>query len=301
MTRQTYRDTQQKLNDNASTIRIAAQQEVDSMAQTLKVMSNYENLVNDPLSFFNAVFEEATPSSINRHVQRFVNQGMDETEVRSAMSYMYMRGLEIKAGKKTEIVANDPTQVLGDASVIIHYVNTPKHQAVMKAVLGDEHYKGMVGFAEWTDFAIGNGMGFRANPALAGMSIESVFSRVFNLARGMVSPIYVATEVSVRTMMQRNQSLVSLALSDRVAARIMDKMLNRPKEITRKDLQIFSLRIQNYVASDIIRNGGEVPTLEEIFGEEVAKGQSEIVEEDDARIEAARQKQIEALIPAETI
>lgn len=301
VTRQTYRDTQQKLNDNASTIRIAAQQEVDSIAQTLKVMSNYENLVNDPLSFFNTVFEEATPSSINRHVQRFVNQGMDETEVRSAMSYMYMRGLEIKAGKKTEIVANDPTQVLGDASVIIHYVNTPKHQAVMKAVLGDEHYKGMVGFAEWTDFAIGNGMGFRANPALAGMSIESVFSRVFNLARGMVSPIYVATEVSVRTMMQRNQSLVSLALSDRVAARIMDKMLNRPKEITRKDLQIFSLRIQNYVASDIIRNGGEVPTLEEIFGEEVAKGQSEIVEEDDARIEAARQKQIEALIPAETI
>ncbi len=301
VTRQTYRETQQKLNDNQSTIRIAAQQEVDKMSNTLKVMSNYENLVNDPLSFFNTVFEEATPDSINRHVQRFVNQNMDETEVRAAMSYMYMRGLEIKAGKKTEIVANDPTQVLGDASVIIHYVNTPKHQAVMRAVLGDEHYKVMEGIADWSDFAIGNGMGFRANPALAGMSVESVFSRVFNLARGMVSPIYVATEVSVRTMMQRNQSLISLALNDRVAARIMDKMLNRPKEITRKDLQLFGLRIQNYIASDIVRNGGEVPTLEQIIGEEAAKGQSEIVEEDDARIEAERQKQIEALSPAETI
>ena len=171
----------------------------------------------------------------------------------------------------------------------------------MRAVLGDEHYKVMEGIADWSDFAIGNGMGFRANPNLAGMSVESVFSRVFNLARGMVSPIYVATEVSVRTMMQRNQSLVSLALSDRVAARIMDKMLNRPKELTRKDLQLFGLRIQNYIASDIIRNGGEVPTLEQIIGEEAAKGQSEIVEEDDARIEAERQKQIEALSPAETI
>tara|TARA_R110002020_G_scaffold115219_2_gene264935 strand:+ start:444 stop:5297 length:4854 start_codon:yes stop_codon:yes gene_type:complete len=301
VTRQIYRDTQDKLNNNASTIRTMAQQDVDKMSQTLKVMSNYENLVNDPLSFFNTVFEEATPDSINRHVQRFVNQGMDETEVRSAMAYMYMRGLEVKAGKKTEIVANNPTQVLGDASVLIHYVNTPRHQKVMKAVLGEEHFEQVKGMATWSDFAIGNGMGFRANPALAGMSVESVFSRVFNLARGMVSPIYVATEVSVRTMMQRNQSLISLALSDRVAARIMDKMLNRPKEITRKDLQLFGLRIQNYIASDIIRNGGEVPTLEQILGQEAAKGQSEIVEEEDARIEAERQKQIQAFSPAETI
>jgi len=93
--------------------------------------------------------------------------------------------------------------------------------------------------------------------------------------------------------MQRNQSLISLALNDRVAARIMDKMLNRPKELTRKDLQLFGLRIQNYIASDIVRNGGEVPTLEQIIGEEAAKGQSEIVEEDDARIEAERQLKLE--------
>jgi len=301
VTRKTYRETQEALNNNKSAIRQAAQQEVDATANTLKIMGGYDNLINNPKQFFDTVFENATEDSINRHVQRFVAQGMNEKEVRSAMAYMYIRGLEIKSGKKTEMVANEPAQVIADSSVLIDYVNTPRHAKVMRSVLGDEHFKIMKNIAEWADFAIGNGMGFRANPELQGMSVESVFSRVFNLARGMVSPIYVATEVSVRTMMQRNQSLISFALNDRVAARIMSKMLNRPKEITRKDLKLFGLRIQNYVASDIIRNGGEVPTLEQILGEDNILSQDEIVTKDDRRLEELQRKRIEELSPVEEI
>jgi hypothetical protein len=301
VTRQAYRDNRKAIMSNESTLRQAAQQEVDQLANTLKIMGSYEALVSNPLQFFNTVFENATPKSINDLVKKFTDQNMDEGQVRAALGYMYMRGLEIKSGKKTELVAGDATQVVGDVSVLIDYVETKRHAAVMKAVLGEEHYQQMKGIASWADFAMGNGMGFRAMPDLAGMSVESVFSRVFNLARGMVSPIYVATEVSVRQLMMRNQSLISVALSDRTVARIMDKMLNRPKEVTRKDLQLFGLRINNYLAAEIIRNGGEVPMLEEALGEDFGKGQADIVRDLEAEDEAELQKRIEALDPAETI
>ena len=294
VTRQAYRDNRKAIMNNESTLRQAAQQEVEQLSNTLKIMSSYESLVSNPLQFFNTVFENADVNSIERFVKRFVDQDMDEDQVRAAMGYMYMRGLEIKSNKRTELVAGDATQVVGDVSVLIDYVETPRHAKVMKAVLDEEHYQQMKGIATWADAAMGNGMGFRANPDLAGMSVESVFSRVFNLARGMVSPIYVATEVSVRQLMMRNQSLISVALSDRTVARIMDKMLNRPKEVTRKDLQLFGLRINNYLAAEILRNGGEVPMLEEALGKEFGKGQSDLVRDEEKRMDETQKRRIEA-------
>lgn len=278
-TRAVYNSTRNKLNDNESNIRIAAQQEVDKYAQTLKVMSEYTGITNDPEAFFKVVFENADANSIERHVKRFVDQGMDETEVRKTMAYMYVRGMELKSGKKTELVAGEPAQVVGDVATLVNYVNTPRYAETMKAVLGEEHYNIMKEISEWADFSAGNGMGFRANPNLQGMSVESVFSRVFNLARGMVSPIYVASEISIRTLMQRNQSLISFAMNDRVAARIMAKIMTKPKTVSRKDLELFTLRINNYVAEDLVRRGGEVPGLESMFGPELGKGQTEIVED----------------------
>ncbi len=274
-----YNSTRSKLNNNESSIRQAAQQEVDKYAQTLKIMSEYTGITNDPEAFFKVVFENADYSSINRHVKRFVDQGMNETEVRKTMAYMYVRGLEIKSGKKTELVAGEPAQVVGDVTTLVNYVETPRYAETMKAVLGEEHYNIMKDISEWANFSAGNGMGFRANQNLQGMSVESVFSRVFNLARGMVSPIYVASEISVRTLMQRNQSLISFALNDRVAARIMAKIMTKPKTVSRKDLELFTLRINNYIAEDLVRRGGEVPALEAMFGPELGKGQTEIVED----------------------
>jgi hypothetical protein len=61
------------------------------------------------------------------------------------------------------------------------------------------------------------------------------------------------------------------------------------------------LRIQNYVASDIIRNGGEVPTLEQILGEENILSQDEIVTKEDRRLEEVKRERIEALNPVEEI
>ena len=44
-------------------------------------------------------------------------------------------------------------------------------------------------------------------------------------------------------------------------------------------MELFTLRINNYIAEDLVRRGGEVPALEAMFGPELGKGQTEIVED----------------------
>jgi hypothetical protein len=110
------------------------------------------------------------------------------------------------------------------------------------------------------------------------MSVESIFSRVFNLARGMVSPIYVATEVSTRAMMRRNQSLIRLALSDRQAGGVIAKLLTSDKPLSRADMNLLALRLKNYVATDVIRTGSEMESLNALLGEEATASQDVLVE-----------------------
>jgi hypothetical protein len=96
----------------------------------------------------------------------------------------------------------------------------------------------------------------------------------------MVSPIYVGTELTARALMIQQQTLIGLALGDKVAARIIGEMLNSPKPVSRADMKLLGKRIENYLVTDIIRSGGEMPTLNQLLGEEVSKPQAELVEEE---------------------
>ena len=98
------------------------------------------------------------------------------------------------------------------------------------------------------------------------MSLESAFSRAFNIARGMVSPLYVGTEVSTRLIMHRNESLIKMALSDREAAGIMAKVLSNPAGgISSEDIKTLGLRLRNYIAKDLIVSGGTLPTVDQVI------------------------------------
>ena len=143
---------------------------------------------------------------------------------------MYLKGIDAKTGRKKSnpVGTEDAIDVIKDATVLIDMTKDSAKAAVMKKVLGQEHFEEMQDIADWASFAIGDGLGFRADPDIRQMSVDSAFSRIFNLARGMVSPIYVATEVSTRAMMLQRQTLIQLALSDRVAARIIGRMLSSP-------------------------------------------------------------------------
>ena len=303
-TRRTWTRMRDEINSNTSVLRIAAQAEVDEMNIILRDMENYEQLVNKPTAFFDTVFENATLESIDNLIIKFTDQGMSEADVRAGLKYMYLKGIDAKTGRKKSNPAGteDVIDVIKDATVLIDMTKDSAKAAVMKKVLGQEHFEEMQDIADWASFAIGDGLGFRADPDIRQMSVDSAFSRVFNLARGMVSPIYVATEVSTRAMMLQRQTLIQLALSDRVAARIIGRMLSSPKAISREDIKVLGTRINNYIATGVIRSKGEVPAVDAIFGsDDATKTQEELAEEETARQYAKEQEMLRQIQSGEII
>jgi len=90
-----------------------------------------------------------------------------------------------------------------------------------------------------------------------GMSTNEAISRAYNIARGMVSPSYVVTEVTLRLMQKHNSDVMLLALQSKDAARIMEKMLRYPKLVTKKELNAFDTLLTEFFATEVARYGLE--------------------------------------------
>ena len=281
--RNSFKDIKQNVEEQGSILKIAAQQEVDEVARATKKMQRIQQLVENPEGFFERVFVQGTPESVETAIRQFEAGGMKREEIMTGLKYMYVKGLYGKAGTKYAHGSglNPVVEEMKDITVLIDNVNDPAKFKMMEFILGKEHADEMKDMALWADIASGNGYGFRASPDTRGMSIDSMFARVFNLARGMVSPLYLLTEVSTRVLLAQNQTLVNLALNDRQAAKIINNILVRPEsaEIPISDLELLAARIQNYLATELIRSGNEgLPSLEELLGEEVPDTLKEAVE-----------------------
>ena len=100
-----------------------------------------------------------------------------------------------------------------------------------------------------------------AGDAIAkGMSANEAISRAYNIARGMVSPQYIASEVAVKLMQKNSADAFYLAIQSKEAAAIMDKMLRTPKMITPKELKTFNTLLIEFACTDVIRKGQEEAT-----------------------------------------
>ena len=92
------------------------------------------------------------------------------------------------------------------------------------------------------------------------MSVNQAISRAYNIARGMVSPAYIGTEAAVRLMQKNNSDALFLALQNKDAAKIMEKMLATPKLMTKAELDTFDTLLINFVATDVVRKGQQEAT-----------------------------------------
>lgn len=285
--RQKFNDIRDEINDQGSELNIAARDEIQRSQKILGTDETFTGLIKDPAKFFDVVFENANARSIENVVESFVRQGMDEIEVRRSLAYMYQRGFFEKMGTQVEFPhgAQKTITTLREPQMLADYVYTERKAEVMRAVLGDEHFEDMKLFADYSRMVIGDGAGFRSAPDIRAMSLDSMFSRVFNIARGLVSIPYVATEVTGRMMLLRKQKMLRLAMSDRQAAEILAKIVKNPDEINRADLELLTLRTKIYLAKGIFESGGEIPALDEILGEDATKRQELLVEEADIRQE----------------
>lgn len=293
--RGSYNTLMKDANTADSTLRIASQREYEKDLDINKQLTELMKNAGDPTSFFTQNFATATPASIQDLRTKLTSQGMKAEDVDYALKNMYVRGLMELTGHryvKTSAL-NDAREEISDLTVLIDHVNNPTKRRIMDEVLGTEHAQHMEDIAEWGIFASGNGAGFRALPDTKGMSIDSAIARFFNLSRGLVSPQYVATEVGLRVMLKRRQSLIKFALQDRTAAGILGKMMSNPKAITNKDINSLSLRVRTYILAGeggILRTEGEIPALDVFLGItfDAEEGTMTITEKEAAALEEQR-------------
>lgn len=263
------------MKDEKGAVRIAANALVDDKKRVLAELEKASAGVTNPKKYFQDNFQNATPESIDTFIDDLVGKGMSRDSAESSVKYMYLRGIfEISGERKTfnqlaEFEKNPIRSEITDTQKFIDIALDPTKNKVAEKILGldNNHNTFIQDIGKWINYAGGSPKGFQPRADTKEMTIDNVFSRAFNLARGMVSPLYVGTEVAVRMLLERNQSLLSVALKDKQAAKIMAEIIRNPEKIIDRDIKTLGDRVKIYILEEAItNNNGKLPTLAEFIG-----------------------------------
>ena len=102
-----------------------------------------------------------------------------------------------------------------------------------------------------------------------GMGMNQVISRSFNLARGMVSPQYVAAEFAVSLASHAGLDLMKLAARNEEANDLIIKMLKFPKQMTKADVNNFQTLVTEFVITEFGEMGLNGVQVLEDYGRRV--------------------------------
>ena len=143
-----------------------------------------------------------------------------------------------------------------EAITIVSDLDNPNVTAILEEFMDDDHIAFLQDIGEYMMYASGTSANaFKPKNQLNAININNVISRAFNIARGMVSPTYVATEFALRLMTQNDINALSLAASDKEAAKIMQKILETPGEITDNDVKTLGTVIKSLLARTMAKKG----------------------------------------------
>lgn len=97
-----------------------------------------------------------------------------------------------------------------------------------------------------------------------GFAITEILSRVYNLARGMVSPAYVGSEFAVRVSLNAAQDMVKMAAGDPDAARVLKDVLLYPENMDTVKLKEFNILIYDFLVTELARSN--ITRIQEFVG-----------------------------------
>jgi|TARA_A100000171_G_scaffold4136_1_gene3392 hypothetical protein len=85
--------------------------------------------------------------------------------------------------------------------------------------------------------------------------VNKLISRAFNIRRGMVSPQYVAAEMSVALATAAGIDIMKLAAVDKDSAKFMSQFLQYPENMTKAEIAVGSNLITNFVITEFANLG----------------------------------------------
>lgn len=137
------------------------------------------------------------------------------------------------------------------------------HREKLVNVLGDEHVDYLENITKF--LARSKDMSVRLDGMTSGYSLNEGLSRLYNISRGMVSPLYVTSEFAVRLAARSNIDVLQLAAGNRDAAEIIYKMFKTPELVTQPDMKTLNAALSEFVFTEMARNDMFAPELNEMF------------------------------------
>jgi hypothetical protein len=244
-----------------------------------KAMDSLQTLTNlkDPMSFYEEFIGADAYGDIDLLRSQFMEtMGRDPalagvdlgTLFDNAIYNMAYRGIIQKGGygPKAKAATDELKGLLGENITVHGFVNTlgalgelenPQVVRNLEKVMPPKQVKDLKNILtylakqEYADTAMSLALNVK------GMSANEALSRAYNIARQMVSPTYVASEVTIRLMQKKGADALLLAMQSPDAAAIMSKMMRFPKLVTPKELSTFDTLVQEFMLTEVARKGQE--------------------------------------------
>jgi len=185
------------------------------------------------------------------------------------MVYHITEGLLKRAGKQRS--ENTLTGLDGLPFQLTEFTNAgqlatdltdPNTQRILRNIgFEDKHIGYLEDMARYFEYAQGSSYArYDVYGNVRSISPNELISRAFNLARGMVSPTYVAGEFSARILISKQQELIGLAAQSTEAARILSDILQNPKAVAKNDIKTLAVLMKEFAATKLFQLGAKAPS-----------------------------------------
>lgn len=223
---------------------------------------------SNPKAFYQKFVLEGSPEAFDAQrelaVALLTRTGMDADAAADAFDAaaknLVSRALMEQGGLKA--VQGRTITGLNQDKKVVHQFTTPEvmlddiqdNRELLNNIMGSEHVDYLEEITEFLNMSSMSEFGPGSfEGVVRGYGTNEALSRVYNMARGMVSPLYVTSEFAVRLAAQANIEMLQLAGQDMNAARIMTNMLKYPELITRKDMDYLEKITVGFVIKETLK------------------------------------------------
>lgn len=234
--------------------------------------------IRDSEQFYKMYIEQGSPSMIATLRENYVTSRTYDgkvteeealNEFKQGIVYHVTEGLLKRAGKQRSentLMGLDgkPFQLttLTQAGQLATDLTDPNTQKILSVIgFSDEHIQHLEDLGRFFEYAQGSSLArYDIYGGVRSISPNELISRAFNLARGMVSPTYVAGEFSARILISKQQELIALAAQSKEAARILSDVLQNPKAVVANDINTLAVLLKEFAATKLLQLGAKAPS-----------------------------------------
>ena len=242
-----------------------------------EVLDTFEEVIGlkgmDPSTFYEKFLTNQDPSELQA-IKNLLTEGgtvrgikyeqaMDAETFDQAAQYFFITGLLKKGeyGDSEKIIfgvdgTKSLTKTFTKPVQLINEFKRTNIQKISKQILGEEHTEDMnVIFTMIQRSISAENYKNLHNTTLGGIvrpiSPNEVISRAFNLARGMVSPSYVAAEMLVRIATSNGIDMTKFLLSDGATAKVFKDLMSDPKGFDVQRIGSILPALQEFVFTEL--------------------------------------------------